>query len=277
MWNTRGGLGRLTAAVAASLGIPLVLTLLVACGPTDPPEGIGNVVTIPRGQSLLAPFILVTEPHAAIIWRNDDAQAHTLTTTPAHSAYLNPTPFTLSVPAGGEAHLALAKPGLYDYYDANVATWNADDQRVAAQRGVPHYPLAMEGIIWVRGAIGGLPTAVTQPIPAKDEFASPFLAIQEGGTVTWYNADTDQHVITLVPGWSDPINPGQMDAVVLDGTVDAPPNGATLAVTFDTPGLYYYYCSAHATIQPTWHRAMALSTASEAPIPMEGFLLVLAS
>jgi plastocyanin len=268
--------GWLEVAVAATFGLVLV-ALLTGCTPADPLDSADVAVTIPRGQALFAPFIVVAQPYASITWRNGNTTAHTLTTTPDRSAYLNPAPFALTVPANGAASLTLARPGLYDYFDASAATWNADDRRVAAKPGVPNYPLSMEGVIWVQGPISGLPTAVTQPIPAKDQFLTDFLALQEGGTVTWYNADTDQHIITLVPGWSEPINPGQMDATVIDGTVDAPPNGATLAVTFVTPGLYYYYCSAHASVEQTWHRAMAHSDASEAPIPMEGFLLVVPS
>jgi hypothetical protein len=45
-------------------------------------------------------------------------------------------------------------------------------------------------------------------------------------------------------------------------------------MVFSDPGLYYYYCSAHASINARWHRAVANTDASEFPIPMEGFILV---
>jgi len=74
-----------------------------------------------------------------------------------------------------------------------------------------------------------------------------------------------------------PINPADIGPYQIKGTEAAPPTGATIAIPFTTPGLYYYYCSAHADVNVTWHRAQAHKDASEAPIPMEGFVLVFGS
>ncbi len=95
-----------------------------------------------------------------------------------------------------------------------------------------------------------------------------------GGTVTWHNGDTDTHFIDAVYGWSRPINPIDIGPNQIKGTDEAPPNGGSLTLHFATPGLYYYYCSSHAGVNRQWHRASAQEDASEAPIPMEGFVLV---
>jgi plastocyanin len=136
----------------------------------------------------------------------------------------------------------------------------------------------MEGIIWVQGHISGLPSSETNTIPnGKDDFRTDFLAIMQGGTVSWHNGDTDTHYIDSVYGWSRPINPVDLGPNPVKGTDDAPPNGGTLTIHFNMPGLYYYYCSAHADVNLQWHRVAAHKDASEAPIPMEGFVLVVGS
>jgi plastocyanin len=270
---------RLTARSACLLVGLLAATLLASC---DAPERSAAthrappapLVTVPRGQDLFAPFILATQPGTKVTWRNMDTAAHSVVTTPDSTAYLNPVPFSLLVPPGGDATFTFSKPGAYDYYDGAAATWNGDDHRVAADRGMPNYPLAMEGVIWVQGRIAGLPATATEPIPARDEFATDFLAVRVGGTVAWYNADTDDHDIVEVPGWGGPVNPARLAVGELDGTDAAPPNGATKVATFATPGLYYYFCAIHAHVEATWHRAAAHADASDTPIPMEGFVLV---
>jgi hypothetical protein len=85
---------------------------------------------------------------------------------------------------------------------------------------------------------------------------------------------TDTHFVSLVPGWSAPINNGPFGSVEVKGVQAASPYGGTSVVRLHTAGLYYYYCAAHATINSSWHRAQAQQDASEYPVPMEGFILV---
>jgi plastocyanin len=264
---------RLQRAIGMGVSAVLSMALFSGCmvfgqGPTVP------VIRIPRGQSVFAPFIVSLVPGTTVIWTNQDAISHRVLTTPDRTAYLNPTPLALTIPAGGTIRHTFTVPGVYDYYDPALATWNATDHRVAAHQGLPSFPLAMEGVIYVQGAIAGVPEGATNPIPGKDEFQSDFLAVVEGGSVAWYNADTDEHFITPVPGWSDPINPTDLGATPVEGTHGLPPNGETATIIFLEPGLYYVYCSAHAHLNPTWHRAAADAGASEYPIPMEAFVLV---
>jgi plastocyanin len=271
----RTKIGRLNAVVSLVLALPLSVALLAGCGPANPAAAAAKAaVSIPAGQLVFVPFIVTVQPHGVVTWTNGDSVAHTITTTPDRTPYLNPAALALTVAPGKSASVTFTTPGLYDYFDPAEATWDSVEHRVAARRGVRAFPLAMEGVIWVPGPIRGLPATATDPIPGKDEFTSDFLAIRQGGTIAWYNADADDHVVEQVPGWGGGVNPAPTAIGAIAGTNAAPPNGEAKATTYDTPGLYYYYCSAHASVQPTWHRAMAHPDASENPLPMEAFVLV---
>lgn len=230
-------------------------------------------ITIPRAQMLFTPFLLAIHPGTRVTWQNEDTVAHVIATTSSRKAFLNPQAFRLSVAAGRMIMFAFTRPGLYLYADPTQASWNSTDQRVSAHVGVPNYPLAMEGVIWVQGPVAGLSSSTTVTIPGRDEFSPDVVAIPQGGSVTWRNADQDEHIVAPVPGWPAPINPVTLGPIVLKGT-RARPGENTQQRTFSTPGLYYYYCPRHASIQHTWKRAQAHKDASQAPIPMEGLLLV---
>jgi plastocyanin len=234
-------------------------------------------IAIPKAQDLFVPFLLVVPLHATVTWRNGDLVAHVVTTTAQQSHFLNPQAFSFRVSAGSQVQFTFSRVGLYHYYDTTMSTWNATFSRVAAHRGTPHFPIAMDGVIWVQGPISDLPTAGINPILAgHDEFTSEFLAISHPGGVTWHNFDGDAHFVGLVAGWSTPINPVDIGLYRIAGTNDVP-GGATVTVLFETPGLYYYYCRNHDLVDPHTHRAQALPKASEYPIPMEGFVLVVGS
>lgn len=231
-------------------------------------------VTILKAQDLFSPFILTVQPGTTVTWQNSDSASHSITTTWDSSVFLNPQPFSLTMPANATASFTFTKPGVYDYFDNALARWDTTDHRVSANQGVPNYPLAMEGVIWVQGHISGLPSSVSNEIPdGKDQFTHAFLAIAQGGNISWHNADTDTHLISTVPGLGESVNKTGLEQLAIKGIADQP-SGETKAMTFTQPGLYYYYCAAHASINITWHRAQAHTDASESPIPMDGFVLV---
>lgn len=231
-------------------------------------------IIIPEAQDLFVPFILTVPLHTRVVWRNDDVVEHDVTTTEQHSNFLNPQQVSLRIPASEQSQFTFNQPGLYHYYEPTLSTWNATMSRVAATKGTPHFPLAMDGVIWVQGAIPGLPTsALNHVVAGHDEFASEFVAIRLPGGVTWHNFDADPHFVGLVDGWSSPVNAADIGLYRIAGTDDTP-GGATATVLFDTPGLYYYYCRNHDVVDPLTHRAQALPMASEYPVPMEGFVLV---
>lgn len=268
------------------VAVVLGAIILVACGgsvssgtetPHASPSSQPASVTIPAGQELFAPFILVLQPGTKVTWQNNDRIAHPIMSTSDHRSFLNPETFSLLAAAGQKVSFTFTKPGVYDYFDKTQATWDATDHRVKANKGVPNFPLAMEGVIWVQGSVGHLPSSATSVIPAgKDDFLTEFLAIRQKGVVSWHNQDTDVHFVASVPGWPAPLNPVEIGVMQIEGT-EGVPHGETKAMTFTQPGLYYYYCPTHASINTTWHRAQAHTDASAFPIPMEGFVLVVGS
>lgn len=231
-------------------------------------------ITIARKQDLFEPFVLTVKPNTVVSWQNDDTVVHRFTTTPQQSNFLNPQSFSFTVGASGHSTFVFTRPGLYHYYETTEDSWNSTFSRVAAAKNLRHYPMAMDGVIWVQGAIRNLPTTTLNfVLQGHDMFASEFLAIAPSGAVTWHNLDEDPHFIGLVPGWSSPINPVDIGLYRIAGTDDIP-GGASVTVLFPTPGLYYYYCRNHDEVDVVTHRARALMMASEYPIPMEGFVLV---
>lgn len=233
-----------------------------------------TTVTIPPSQDLFEPFILPVSLHTTVTWKNNDTVTHVFTTTPDEHTFLNPQVFSFTVPAGKSVSFTFTHAGLYHYYDKSFSTWNTQFARVAAHKGVPHFPLAMDGVIWVEGPISNLPAATLNSVPSNhDEFAYEFVAINQSGSVTWHNFDADPHFIGLVPGWTYPINPTDIGLYRIAGTDDVP-DGTSVTVIFDKPGLYYYYCRGHSHFDPTSYRALAVTTASDYPLPMEGFVLV---
>ena len=232
------------------------------------------IITILHDQELFDPFLLAVQPGTTVSWENDDTVSHVFMTTPQKSAFLNPQPFSLNVAPGERVLLTFTKPGIYHYFDPAMSSWNTSFSRVEARKGLPRFPLAMDGMLWVQGTINNLPLAAVNQIPkGHDEFATEFLAINRFGTISWHNFDSDPHIFGLVQGWSAPINPTNIGLYRIAGTDDVH-GGDTVTLSFSTPGLYYYYCMNHVDIDPSTHRAQAIPMASEYPLPMEGFVLV---
>jgi plastocyanin len=233
-----------------------------------------TTVTILKGQEVFAPFILPAQLNTTVTWKNNDTVGHTILSTPDQSSFLNVNAITLNVAAGQSVKFTFTRPGLYHYYDNTMATWNKLTSRVAANKGVPNFPIAMDGVIWVQGSINFLPSAATNHIPAgHDGFATEFTAINRGGTLSIHNFDTDPHFLAEVPDLAAPINPAELGINRIGGTDDVP-GGETITLFFTMPGLYYYYCPNHAVVDKSWHRVSAFKAASEYPVPMEGFVLV---
>jgi plastocyanin len=168
----------------------------------------------------------------------------------------------------------MTSPGFYHYYETTRTTWNTTFARVVADQRSEHFPLAMDGVLWVQGFVGQLPqAAINHVVHGHDDFAAEFLAIRAGGTVTWHNFDEDAHFLGIVAGWSPPINPFDFGLYRIAGSNDVP-GGEGVTIVFNMPGLYYYYCRNHDIINVNTTRVEALPKASEYPIPMEGFVLV---
>jgi len=232
------------------------------------------LVTIPRSKNLFEPFILPVEPGTVVIWQNNDTQAHPFMTTPDHNTFMNRQGFSFDLAAGGSARFTFTRPGLYHYFETRLDSWSSTFSRVVAGAKKINYPLSMEGIIWVQGPIAHLPsTNLNFVLNGHDDFASEFLAITRDGAVTWHNLNADAHFVGEAAGWTAPINPADIGLYRLSGT-DSVPGGEFTTILFQAPGLYYYYCRNHDDVDPVDHRVTPLAMASEFPIPMEGFVLV---
>ena len=233
-----------------------------------------TTITLPQGQDLFEPFILAVQVNTVVAWRNEDDTTHVFSTTPQRSSFLNPQAFSFQVKPGGEVIFHFTVPGIYHYYETEKDGWNATFSRVVAREGLRHYPLSMEGVIFVQGPLSGLPhSAINFVVQGHDMFASEFIAIATNSAVTWHNLDADPHFVGLVAGWTAPIDPVDIGLYRIAGT-DEVPGGDSVTVLFSRPGLYYYYCRNHDKIDSQTHRAQPQMMASEYPIPMEGFVLV---
>jgi plastocyanin len=110
-------------------------------------------------------------------------------------------------------------------------------------------------------------TNYTIIIPNNDMFAPYIAQLNVGDTVTWVNEDTVLHTIVTSPTvQGDAVNPAQFQYVL--GA------GKSASLTLRQPGLYYYYCDAHATLG-TDGPAAARTGVRAYPLPMDGFLYVL--
>ena len=140
--------------VGGVLGAVLGTTLFTKRGPTlsttpkrPTPVPPLTTVTIPQGQELFDPFILEVQPNTTVTWQNNDKVAHTIMTTSDQTPFLNLKAFLLTATAGQRVQFTFVEPGLYHYYDPTMANWNTANMRVAAKKGLPNYPLAMEGAL----------------------------------------------------------------------------------------------------------------------------------
>lgn len=264
-------------ALCAILGTTFYMTYnnIILAHSSLPTKTVSQAsITIEHKQELFAPFLKSVQPQTTVTWENDDIVTHVFTTTPQKSVFLNPQPFSFRVAPGKSVTFTFTQQGLYHYYDTTMTTWNTTFSRVVANKGTPSFPLAMDGVLWVQGAINNLPLASVNQIPdGHDDYLTEFLAINQYGTISWHNFDSDAHILGLVPGWKAPINPIDIGLYRIAGTNDVP-GGDTVTVSFSTPGLYYYYCKNHVDIDSITHRAKATAMASEYPMAMEGFVLV---
>lgn len=104
-------------------------------------------------------------------------------------------------------------------------------------------------------------------IPNNDIFAPYIAQLNVGDTVTWVNEDTVLHtILTTSTVQGDAVNPTQFQFVL--GA------GKSASLTLRQPGLYYYYCDAHATLVADGPAAARIGVRAY-PLPMDGFLYVL--
>ena len=84
-------------------------------------------------------------------------------------------------------------------------------------------------------------------VPAEDRFMPYSLVIHAGDSVSWTNGDTDDHTVVSDDFFNTAGHQGYNEILA---------SGASLVLTFSTPGVFVYYCRVHATLD-AFHQPIA--------------------
>lgn len=214
-------------------------------------------VTIPKADRF-EPFLLEIAKGGTVTFTNQDSDAHTVVSMPT-----DPVDFKLLVMSGKSVTQTFTQPGIYGYYCDAHSDYDPATGLIKAKKGADAYPISMYGIILVAGDT--LPMFSDQAkvvMPSADRFDPLAIAVRKGTQVKWTNLDTDAHTVL-----ADPTDAVQFKFV-------APAKG-TVSYTFDKPGIFPFYCDAHATWNADLKRVQARPGSSEYPAAMEGVIFVL--
>ena len=214
-------------------------------------------VTIPKADRF-EPFLLEVAQGARVTFTNRDTDAHTVVSMPS-----DVVDFKLFVAAGQSVTQTFTVPGIYGYYCDAHSHYQASNGLIKADKAADAYPISMYGVILVRGdTLPVLSGNAKIVMPSADRFEPLAIVVRKGTHVRWSNLDKDQHTVLTTPG----------DAI--EFKLVAPAKG-TVAYTFDTAGIFPYYCDAFATWNPDLKRVQAREGSSEYPAAMEGVVFVL--
>jgi plastocyanin len=215
-------------------------------------QAAGATVTIP-GDSYLPPAITI-DVGQTVTWINKDTDPHVTTAVPGA-----PVSFTVVHQAGKAASFTFTKAGVYPYYCLDHATFNTALRRVAARKEADLFPIAMEGLIVVKGpGLTGMPSATVKI--SGDAFAPDVVIVRSGGKVTWSNGDRTPHTAIFTGAGAPKL------------TLAAGKSGSA---TFAKPGIYFFYDERVATYNAKVGLAAAKKGAPHFPIAMQGFVVVL--
>jgi plastocyanin len=218
--------------------------------PTTAQAAGGATVMIPADNYV--PVATVIAAGQSVTWVNKDSDKHAAISVPGV-----PQSFSVTINPGKSVSHTFTKPGVYPYYDWTHATFDSKLRRVVARKGTDTYPVAMEGLIVVKGP--GFSGAPAESITISGSSFSPDIAvIAAGGKVTWTNADTEAHAVVTTDGQKLPL-----------------PTGKSQTNTFAKPGVYTFYCERHATYDTKLGLAKAKAGAKTFPVSMQGFVVVL--
>lgn len=244
-----------------TLAVFLVLAIAIGTGiggtRTTVRAASSTTITMPADR--FAPFAQTVSVGDTVTWQNKDTDLHTVVSVPANA----PDALNLTVKPGNSATFTFAKPGLYWYYCNLHATWDPDSGQVKALPTVDNPAEPMEGTILV---LGTGQASAPAPVVAPGDTFTPFVTtVTTGSTVSWQNKDTDLHTVTSVPGNAPAPISFNLKA------------GSSASMTFTEPGLYWFYCTLHATWDADSGQVEANSTSDEPSEPMMGVIAVLAA
>ncbi len=254
----------MTRRVSALALFGAVAVLTASCGGSSGSSG-GSAAGLPSSASItipkadrFEPFLLEIASGGTVTFTNQDADAHTVVSMPT-----DPVDFKLLVEPGKSVKQTFTQPGIYGYYCDAHSGYDRTTGLIKANKDADAYPISMYGIILVAGDSLPISTGKAKIVmPEADRFLPLSTAVKQGTQVTWTNLDSDAHTVLTDPGVSI-----QFKFVV-------PANGNT-SYTFDKPGIYPYYCDAHATWNTEIKRVQARPGSSEYPAAMEGVVFVL--
>ncbi len=215
-------------------------------------QAAGATVTIPGDYYL--PAAILIEVGQTVTWVNKDSDPHVTTAAPSA-----PEGFTLVHAVGKSTSFKFTKPGVYVYYCLDHATYNPQRHRVVARKESDSFPIAMEGLIVVKGPRFSGARSATVSI-TREAYAPDIAVVQAGGKVTWTNGDTGMHALT-VNGAGVP----KFDLA----------SGKSRTVTFAKPGIYFFFDERQATYKSEVGLAAAKKGTSAFPVAMQGYVIVL--
>ncbi|HLW47104.1 MAG TPA: plastocyanin/azurin family copper-binding protein [bacterium] len=238
---------------AYGAGLALLLAAVIVYGPGTAGAGAAAAtVTIPGDSYNPAAFVI--DVGQTVTWVNKDTDPHVSTTVPG-----TPASFTLVHPPGKSTPFTFTKAGVYPYYCIDHATFNPTFRRAAARKEADTFPVAMEGLIVVKGP--GLTGAQVASIKISGGAYAPDIAVvRAGGKVTWINDDHTAHTATFVGAGTPKL------------TLAAGKSGSA---TFAKPGIYFFYDERFATYNSKFGLAAAKKGAPNFPIAMQGYVVVL--
>lgn len=228
-------------------------------------SGASNHTIIIPNNDMFAPYIAQLNAGDTVTWVNEDTILHTVLTSPtAQGDAVNPIQFQFVLGPGKSASITLHQPGLYYYYcdaHASLPTSGA----AVAHTGMRPYPIPMDGFLYVRGPGISAIASQTVTISADNRFTPWITVVNPGAVVSWKNQTQRTMSAHGVPGYGL-LNPTALDVQV------AP--GGNSSATFQTVGIYDYYSTENAQLDPVWRRPEALPGAIGYPVPMEGIVAV---
>jgi len=252
--------GQITFALLAAAAVVLGPNLWA---PTYPLQAGQHAITIPSDSYV--PAAIVINAGDTVTWINKDSDKHTAVTVPGA-----PEAFTLAAYPGKSVTHKFTKPGVYVYYCQEHSTYDPQLRRVVARKESDAFPIAMEGIIVVKGpGFTGGPSASIDV--SAGAFSPDVVVVRAGGKVTWTNADTDRYRVTWTSVGSEEQGVGaSAGAPRLDLAA-----GKGQTATFGQAGVYLFYCELHATYNGKLGLAAANKGARTFPVSMEGYVIVL--
>ncbi len=239
------------------MNLTILVLGVVVLGPSVwtlsiPVQAAGTTVVIP-GDSYLPPAIMI-EVGQTVTWVNKDSDPHVTVTAPGA-----PEAFILPTAAGKSSSFKFSKPGIYLYYCLDHATYNTKLHRAVARKEADAFPIAMEGLVVVKGpGFAGAPSAAVAI--SGGAYAPDIVVVRAGGTVTWTNRDTGAHAV-VVNGAGVP----KFDLA----------SGKSKPVAFAKPGIYFFYDERYATYEAKFGLAAAKKGTPTFPVAMQGYVIAL--